>query len=128
MWPDRYGKRLNCDLHCLEKWLHGNKLTINVTKTQAMIVGSRPNLKKITSNASEGPCFVIGDTIIDNVQSAKYLGVKLDQPLVWEEHITLLQAKISRSLGFPKYAKKFLPLKISNLTYKGVVDPHFPYC
>ena len=32
--------KLNNDLHCLEEWLHGNKLTINVTKTQAMIVGS----------------------------------------------------------------------------------------
>ena len=102
---------LNNDLHYLEEWLHGNKLTLNVLKTEAMIVGSRPNLKRITCNTSETPCFVIGDTNIDIVQSAKYLRIMVDQHLVWDEHITLLQTKISRSLSFLKYAKKFLPLK-----------------
>ena len=70
-----------------------------------MIVGSRENLKKITSSASEAPCFVIGGTNIDIVQSAKDLGVKLDQHLVRDEQITLLQTKISRFLGFRKYAR-----------------------
>ena len=70
-----------------------------MTKTPAMTVRSRTNLKKVTKNASEAPWFVIGDTSIDIVQSTKYLGVKLDQHLVWDEHITLLLTKISRSLG-----------------------------
>ena len=94
---------------------HGNKLSINVTKTQAMIVEPRPNLRKITGNPSEAPCFAIGDTNIDIVQSTKYHGIILDQRLVWDEHITLLQAKISHSLSFLKYAEKFLPLKVLNL-------------
>ena len=93
-----------------------------------MIVGLRLNPKRVTNNASEAPCFVIWDTSIGIVQSAKYLGVELDQHLVWDEHITLLQTKISRSLGFLKHAKKFLPLKISHLIYKGVVEPHLRYC
>ena len=37
---------LNRDLNCLKQWLQGNKLSLNVIKTQAMVVGSRPNLKK----------------------------------------------------------------------------------
>ena len=65
--------KLNNDLHCLEEWLHGNKLTINVTKTQAMIVGSRLNLRKIMGNPSEAPCYAIGDTNIGIVQSTKTL-------------------------------------------------------
>ena len=81
--------KLKCDLHFLEEWLHGKRLTINVTKTPAMNLRSRPNLKKITRNASGAPCFVIGDTNIDIAQSAKYLGVKLDQHLVWDEQISL---------------------------------------
>jgi len=64
--------KLNCDLHCLEEWLHGNKVSINVTKTQAMIVGSQPNFKKVASNASEAPCFVIWDTTIDIVQNTLF--------------------------------------------------------
>ena len=30
---------VNAGLACLEKWLHGNKLSLNVVKTQAMIIG-----------------------------------------------------------------------------------------
>ena len=99
-----------------------------MTKTQATIVGSRPNLRKIAGNPSEAPCFAIGDTDIEIVQIAKYHGVILDQHLVSDEHIRLLQTKVSSSLSFLKYAKKFLPLKILNLIYKGVVEPHFRYC
>ena len=40
------------DLNCLNKWLLGNKLSLNVVKTQAMVihVGCQPNLKKIAEN------------------------------------------------------------------------------
>ena len=120
--------KLNNDLHCLGEWLHGNKLTINVTKTLAMIVGSRPSRRKIIGNPCEAPCSALGDTNIDILQSTKYLGLILDQYLAWDEHITLLLAKISRSLSFLKYAKKFLPLKVLNFIYKGIVEPHFRYC
>ena len=60
--------KLNNDLACLKQWLHGNKLTLNVIKAQAMVLGSRPNLKKISNNVSEDPCFVIGETNIEIVQ------------------------------------------------------------
>ena len=103
--------KLNNGLHCLEEWSHGNRLAISVIKTQTMIVGSRPNLRKSASNALETPCFVIVGTNIDFFQSVKYLGVMLDEHLVWDEHITLLQTKISRSLSFLKYATKFLPFQ-----------------
>ena len=39
---------LNSELKYLKKWLQGNKLSLNVIKTQAMVIGSRPNLKKIS--------------------------------------------------------------------------------
>ena len=89
-----------------------------------MSVGSRPNLRKNIGNPSEAPCIAIGDTNIGIVQSTKYLGIILDQHLVWDEHIILLQAKISHSLSFLEYAKKLLPLKVPNLIYKRVVEPH----
>ena len=83
--------KLNYDLHCVKQRLHYNKLTLNVIKTQAMIIGSRPNLKKISNDASEAPCFVTGDTNINTVLNTKYLRVMLDQHLLWEEHVNFLQ-------------------------------------
>ena len=68
--------KLNHDLHCVKQWLDYHKLKLNVIKTQVMIIGSRPNLKKISNNASEAPCFVTGYTNIDTVQNTKYLNVR----------------------------------------------------
>ena len=43
---------INKELDYLRKWLQGNKLSLNVLKTQAMVIGSRPNLKKILAKTS----------------------------------------------------------------------------
>ena len=39
---------LNSELNDLKLWMQGNKLSLNVLKTQAMVVGSKPKIKKIT--------------------------------------------------------------------------------
>ena len=45
---DELNETLNSDFDSLKQWLEGNKLSLNVIKTQAMVIGSRrPNLKKI---------------------------------------------------------------------------------
>ena len=54
----------------LRALLHGNlltKRTLIVIKTQAMIVGSRPNLKKTLNNASEASRLAIRDTTMNVV-------------------------------------------------------------
>ena len=37
---------INADLAALKLWLQGNKLSLNVAKTEGMIIGSRRKLKK----------------------------------------------------------------------------------
>ena len=93
-----------------------------------MVIGSRPNLKKIGENTVGSPAFVIDDSPVELVDSIKYLGVQVDQYLVWDEQIKSVQAKVSRSLGFLKYAKKFLPKTVLCKLYRGIVEPHFRYC
>ena len=38
---------LNLDLLMLQDWLHANKLSLNVVKTQSLITGSGHNIRKI---------------------------------------------------------------------------------
>ena len=47
---------------------------------------------------------------------------------MWDEHTKALRSKISRSLGFLKYAKKLLPKRTLSQMYRGIVEPHFRYC
>ena len=121
-------ENLNRDLYNLKQWLQGNKLSLNLIKTQAMVVGSRPNLKKISDKRAQPPTCVIDGSQIEIVEKAKYLGVQLDQHLIWDEHVRFLCAKVSRALGFLKYAKKLLPQKTLSHIYRGIVEPYFRYC
>ena len=56
---------INRDLDCLDKWVQGNKLSLNVVKTQVIVIGSQPNLKKIADKKVDTPSFSFGESAID---------------------------------------------------------------
>ena len=90
-------ENLNRDLYNLKQWLQGNKLSINLIKTQAMMVGPRPNLKNISDKKVQPPTFLIDGSQIEIVEKAKYLEVQFDQHLVWGEHVRFVCPKASRA-------------------------------
>ena len=89
---------LNKELDSLGKWLQGNKLSMKVLKTQAMVIGSRPNLKKISKKLVERPSFTIGGSDVEMVGNVKYLGVQIDRHLAWDEHIHFVRPTVSRAI------------------------------
>ena len=93
---------LNCELKDLKLWMQGNKLSLNVLKTQAVVVGSQPKIKKITDKIVDHPQFFIGGSQVETVDRAKYVGVIIDKNLNWEEHISYVRTKVSRAIGFLK--------------------------
>ena len=66
---------LNYDLNRVYKWLSANKLTLNLTKTEFMLVASRQKL----STFPEIPSFSTNDHPVQQVSSTKSLGVHIDQ-------------------------------------------------
>ncbi len=70
----------------------------------------------------------IRDSELEVVQKTKYLGVQIDCSLDWKEQIKATSAKVSRALGFLKYAKKFLPREALITLYTSIVEPHFRSC
>ena len=119
---------MNKELDSLGKWLQGNKLSLNVLKTQAMVIGSRPNLEKMSTKLVEPPSFSIGCLEVEMVDNVKYLGVQIDRHLSWDEHIHFVRSKVSRAIGFIKYAKKVLLQDALCKMYRGIVEPHLHYC
>ena len=95
---------INKELSWIEKWLQGYKLSFNVVKTQAMIIGSRPKIKKLKNNPNTLPSFKVGNR---HNNKTRYLGVVIDNCLAWESHISALQKKISRAIGLLNYTQKF---------------------
>ena len=119
---------LNLDLLKLQDWLHANKLSLNVVKTQSLIIGSGPNIRKIESQPDAQPSFSIGDQEIEMIANAKYLGVQVDSKLNWDKHVDTIKTKANRALGLIKYSKKYLPSDALNKMYRGIVEPQLSYC
>ena len=119
---------INADLAALKLWLQGNKLSLNVAKTEAMIIGSRGKLKKLASSDSVKPRFNIENDDIKMAEDTKYLGVKVDQQLKWSSQLASLTSKISRGIGILRYSKRYVPASTVKQMYKSLVEPHFRYC
>ena len=66
---------LNQDLSNINRWLIANKLTLNMTKTEFMLIGSR---KKLSSLAVL-PALEINGTQLNRVNFTKSLGVLIDE-------------------------------------------------
>ena len=69
--------KLNGDLQHIHSWLLANKLTLNIDKSEYMIVGSRQRLSNIIDN----PVISIGEQNIKRVTTSKSLGVIIDEIL-----------------------------------------------
>ena len=115
---------LNYDLNRVYIWLSANKLTLNLTKTEFMLVASRQKL----STFSVIPSFSINDHPVKQVSSVKSLGVHIDQNMSWECHIQNICKKIASALGAIKRIRHLIPFNILINVYDSLVQPHFNYC
>lgn len=71
---------LSHDLEKLSKWLVSNRLTLNATKTEFMLIDPRQRTFELS----------IGNVPIEQVSSVKSLGIYIDENLTWHSHIDKL--------------------------------------
>ena len=90
------------------EWLSANKLTLNMTKTEFMLIASRQKLSQFT----ESPSLTINEIAIEQVTSAKSLGVYVDQNINWECHIENISKKIACAIGAIKRIRNLTPFNV----------------
>ena len=74
---------LTPELNNLSCWLKANKLSLNVAKTELMIIGSRQRLSAQCDDVE----IRIDDQIIKRVDHTKSLGLTIDAQLSWGKHV-----------------------------------------
>ena len=116
--------QLNIELDKIYRWLVANRLTLNVSKTEYMIIGSRHKLGKIDKD----PVIKIGSETVNWVHTSKSLGVIIDDKLKWEDQIDSISKKVSRGIGAIKLIKPYVPKKCLSQVYNALVQPYFDYC
>ena len=99
---------IKSDLAQVEKWLKGNKLSLNAMKTHSMLISTKSKHKTL-ENQGESLKLKILDDELEVVQKSKYLGAQIYNTLDWKEHIKTASSKVSRGIGYLKHAKSFLP-------------------
>jgi len=73
------------ELNNLSCWLKANKLSVNVAKTEQMVIGSR---QRLTVQCDDVPVVIkIDNQIIKRVDHTKSLGLTIDAHLSWFKHV-----------------------------------------
>ena len=74
------------DFETLYAWLNGNRLFLNVAKTQSMTIAIK-HKRAALENQNEQINLQIRNETLEVVQCTKYLGVHIDNSLEWKKSL-----------------------------------------
>ena len=117
--------KLNMELTSLSEWLCGNKLLLNLKKTEFVVFGTQ---QRLCRQGIEGIDITLGEESVKHCDSFKYLGVILDSNLSMNQHIDYVKKKVSKMLGIFSRARPSLTIESANRLFKSMILPILDYC
>ena len=84
---------MNTELKSLNTWLEVNKLSLNIAKTEFMVIGSR---QRLATHGNFDLDVFVDNKRIKRVSSSESLGLTIDENLNWSKHIDNIQKKFLR--------------------------------
>jgi hypothetical protein len=120
----------NSELKNVSNWLNANKLHMNYDKTNYMIFKPKSQVIIDSGTVPSAPFdkLIVGNNVINEIESTKYLGVVIDNKLSWAEHVKHLISKLSSILGIMYRLKYILPLNCKRNIFNSLVYPNLIYC
>ena len=111
---------LQDDVDRVQEWVNVNYLTLNTSKCKSMVVSRRRN-QHVTQ-------LQLGNDVLKQVDTFKYLGVLLSSDLTWTPHIESICSKARKLVGllyrqFSNNANRDVLLRL----YTSIVRPHLEY-
>jgi len=111
---------INNELNNISLWLKLNKLSLNISKTKAMLFH---DVHKLVTY----PNIYINGTSIDFVDTFDYLGIMLDKNLTWKPHLSKISVKMSKVVGIMCKMKNILSQNILLTLYNSLFLPYLNY-
>ena len=112
---------LQDDLNSLAKWETDFQMKFNVSKCHSMRV-----TQLLPSNHIQFS-YTLHQQILEQVQSAKYLGLSITDNLDWGQHISEITCKATKTLGFLRRSLALAPRHTKEGAYKTLVRPQLEY-
>lgn len=112
--------QFNDDIGIISNWYSSNKLTLNATKTEFLILGPNKNRapNEITFEKENIP----------TSNTVKYLGIKIDSNLNWNEQIKYIESKIKPYIHILNRLRHILDQKHLLTIYNTIIEPTIHYC
>ena len=108
--PDLIESNLNHDLSNISDWLVANKLTLDKSKTEFVVIGTRQRLRTL----DRSPALSLDNSLISQVASTKSLWVHVDEHLTWNTHFTKISEKVAAGIGALKRCRLNLRVQFDN--------------
>jgi hypothetical protein len=81
-----------------------NKISLNVAKTEFLLLGSHRQLNNLDSQ----PSVNIGHDSIKQVQHSRVFGIEIDENLSWNKHIENVIKKVTSGIGAMRRISDFV--------------------
>ena len=111
----------NTELANINQWMTAINLVVNANKTIALNIS--PNMH----NNNDTLSYVLNGETVCSSNSAKYLGITIDNQLSFKTHISNLESKIARSVGVFAKLSYYLPHNTLLTLDYSLVHSHFLY-
>ena len=115
----KLNKFLNKDLKNLTNWLNANKITLNFDKTGMILF--KPRKKPLDCQLK----IKLNGKRLYQTSSVKYLGIKIDQYLNWQDHINNIEIKLNKVNAMIYKVRQFVNQRTLISIYHAVFDSNY---
>ena len=115
---------MNIDLGHVTLWLIANKLSLNILKSECMIIGSRQRIATLEGDLN----LSVNGISLKRVKHTKCLGVHIDENLTWAKHVEYITKKVVCNISILRKVSSTLTPDNRNTVYKSIIEPYFNYC
>jgi hypothetical protein len=104
-------------------WYEGNRLVLNASKSNTMLVASKYAINQGDCNMNIN----LNGCVLEQLSALDYLGVKIDDSLTWSEQILKMCKSISFKVSKLARLTKILPYRTVILLYNCFIQPSIDY-
>ena len=115
-------KKTNNEIRKIFNWLVANKLTLNIKKSQFMIISKR---KGVNFNAFK---LKINGVALERCSAYKYLGLWIDEGLTWKKHLKHVCQKLSKACGIISKIRHCVDINTMKIIYYALGYSYLRYC
>lgn len=110
---------VNTELIKIEQWLVNNRLSLNIGKSCFLLFSGEKQIERFEVN--------LAGKAITRRKSTKYLGIIIDDKLLWKDQIENVLRKIRQGSGIMKKLSYIIPFSVNCSLYHSFIQSHIQY-